>query len=144
MSTTATPPATTAQKLFINLPVKNVEASSAFFTALGFSTDPNFCGGGAACVVINPQISAMLLSHESFRGFAHREMADSSKVCEVLLTLQLDSREQVDEIVRRALAAGGSTHGEAQDHGFMYDHNFIDPDGHGWGLCCMTGAMPQG
>jgi uncharacterized protein len=145
MSTTiATPTPITASKMFINLPVKDVQASVAFFTALGLSVDPDFCGSGAGCIAINPQMSVMLASHESFLRFAHRGIADTSKVCEALFTLQLDSREQVDEIVRRALAAGGTTHGEPTDHGFMYDHDFIDLDGHGWGVCCMTGAPGEG
>ncbi len=145
MSTTAAAPTPiTAQKLFVNLPVKDVQASTAFFTALGFSLNPTFCGESTSCFDLGPNLTAMLLSHEMFRNFAPRGIADTSQVNEMLLTLQLDSREQVDEIVRRARAAGGTTHGEPTDHGFMYDHDFIDLDGHGWGVCCMTGAPPQG
>ena len=94
-------------------------------------------------MIIGPNLYAMLLSHESFRRFAPRDIADTSKVCEALIALHLDSREKVDDIVRRALAGGGATHDEARDHGFMYDHGFTDLDGHGWGVFCMYGTPPK-
>jgi predicted lactoylglutathione lyase len=142
-SAPAAVPATTASQLFVNLPVKDLDASIAFFKALGFSFNPDFTGSDAACVILGPNLHAMLLSHETFRRFAPRDIADSSKVCEALFALQLESREKVDDIVRRAVAAGGATHDEPTDHGFMYDHGFTDLDGHGWGVFCMSGMPPK-
>ena len=144
MSTTTTTAATptTASQMFVNLPVKDLKASIAFFTELGFAFDPNFTGENAACVILGPNLRSMLLNHETFRGFAPRDIADTTKVCEMLLALHLESREKVDEIVRRAVAAGGATHDEPTDHGFMYDHGFTDLDGHGWGVFHMTGTSP--
>jgi predicted lactoylglutathione lyase len=141
--TTAAPaavPATTASQLYVNLPVKDLDASIAFFKALGFSFNPDFCDSTAACLILGPNLYAMLLTHETFKRFAPREIADSTKVCEALVALHLESREKVDDIVRRAIAAGGATHDEPTDHGFMYDHGFTDLDGHGWGVFWMNGT----
>jgi predicted lactoylglutathione lyase len=136
-------PATTASQIYVNLPVKDLDASVTFFKALGFSFNPDFCDSNAACLILGPNLYAMLLNHQLFRSFAPREIADSSKVCEALIALHLESREKVDDIVRRAVAAGGATHDEAKDHGFMYDHGFTDLDGHGWGVFCMSGTPPK-
>ncbi|WP_367875051.1 VOC family protein [Luteolibacter sp. Populi] len=138
MSTTAT---TSASQIFVNLPVKNLDASIAFFTALGFSFNPQFTDENATCMILGPNLYSMLLTHPYFAGFAPREIADSSKVCEVLVALQLESREKVDEIVSKAVAAGGATYNEPKDHGFMYQHGFTDLDGHVWEVFFMS-AMP--
>ena len=142
-ATPATVPPTTASQMFVNLPVKDLQASIAFFASLGFSFNPDFTDENAACMIIGPNLYAMLLNHESFRRFAPRDIADTSKVCEALFALHLESREKVDDIVRRAIAAGGATHDEPTDHGFMYDHGFTDLDGHGWGVFCMSGTPPK-
>jgi len=139
----AMPTPLTASHLSVSLPVKDLKASTAFFKALGFAFNPDFSSETATAVIIGPNIQVMLAEHEMFRRFAHRNVADTSKVCEMLLALSLGSREEVDEIVRRAVAAGGATHDEAQDHGFMYDHGFIDLDGHGWGVFHMYGTPPK-
>jgi len=141
-SATTPSPITTSQ-MCVSLPVKDLPASIAFFEALGFAFNPDFSSENGACVVLGTNYQAMLVSHEMFRSLAPRDIADTSKVCEMLIALHLESREQVDEIVRRAVAAGGAAHEEAQDHGFMYDHGFIDLDGHGWGVFHMSGMPGQ-
>lgn len=127
--------------LYINLPVANVPKSMAFFNALGFSNNPQFSGDTAACIILGDTISVMLSTHAKFCEFTPKAVCDTSKAVEVLLTLSCESREQVDELVAKAVAAGGSTYDEPEDFGFMYTHSFVDPDGHGWGLLHMS-AMP--
>lgn len=128
--------------MFINLPVVDVPKSKAFFKALGYSHNPQFEDDTAACIVISDAISVMLLAQDKFREFTPRAICDTSKAVEVLLNLSCASREQVDDLVAKALAAGGSTYDKPEDFGFMYTHSFLDPDGHGWGLFHMS-AMPE-
>ena len=130
-----------SKHIFINLPVADLPKSLAFYKGLGFTTNPQFTGESAACIVIGDTISVMLLPHARFQNFTPRAICDTSKVVEVLLNLSCESREEVNSLVAKALAAGGSTHDEAEDEGFMYSHSFLDPDGHGWGLFHMS-AMP--
>ena len=129
-------------KVFITLPVVDVSRSLAFFNALGFSHDPQFTDDTAACVVISEHIQVMLLTHSKFRQFSPKDICDTSKALQVLHSLTCESRAQVDAIVSKAVAAGGSTIEEPQDYGFMYHHGFVDPDGHCWGLNHMT-AIPS-
>jgi predicted lactoylglutathione lyase len=131
-----------AKQIFINLPVADLPKSLAFFKALGFSQNPQFSDDFGACVVVSDAIFVMLLTHARFRDFTPKAVCDTSKAVEVLLTLSCDSREQVDDLVAKAVAAGGSTYDKPEDHGFMYSHSFVDPDGHGWGLVHMS-AMPS-
>ncbi|MDB5325882.1 MAG: glyoxalase/bleomycin resistance/extradiol dioxygenase family protein [Phycisphaerales bacterium] len=126
-----------SRTIFINLAVKDVPTSKAFYGALGFSFNPQFSTDQGACVVISEHIRLMLLSHELFMNFSPLPIADSWKVKEVLNTLSCESRAEVDSLVAKAIAAGGSTPDAAQDHGFMYDHSFMDPDGHAWGVAYM-------
>lgn len=128
------------QQVFINLAVADLPASMAFFKALGFSHNPQFSNDNAACIVISDTILVMLLTHARFRDFTPKAICDTRTAVEVLLTLSCDSREQVDERVAKAIAAGGSTYDEPEDLGFMYSHSFVDPDGHGWGLVHISGA----
>lgn len=129
------------RQVIINLPVADLRKSTAFFTALGFTADPRMADDSGACITVSESILVMLLTHARFRAFTPRDVCDTSRAVEVLLTLGCDSRAEVDDLVARAVAAGGSTHDEPEDHGFMYTHSFVDPDGHGWGLVHM-GAMP--
>ena len=129
------------EQLYINLPVADPARSAAFFEALGFARDPRFADDAGACIAMTDSIRVMLLSHDRFRNFTPREVCDTSKAAEVLLTLGCDSRERVDDLVARAVAAGGATHDEAEDYGFMYTHGFTDPDGHGWGLVHVAAAQ---
>ncbi len=130
------------RQIFITLPVADLPRSRAFFKALGFSENPQFTGDNGACIVVSDTILVMLLTHARFRDFTPRAICDTSRAVEVLHTLSCESREEVDGLVARALAAGGSTHDKAEDLGFMYSHSFVDPDGHGWGLVHMS-AMPE-
>lgn len=131
-------------QLFVNLPVADLPRSIAFFEALGFARNPQFSDGNGACFVVSEAVSVMLLTHARFRDFTPKAVCDTSKAVEVLLTLACESREQVDSLVAKALAAGGSTYDKPEDFGFMYTHSFLDPDGHGWGLVHMSGTPAQG
>lgn len=131
------------QQIFVNLPVADLPKSIAFFEALGYANNPQFTDDTAACMVISDTIYVMLLTHPKFQAFTPRKIC-GRETTEVLLCLSCDSREQVDDLVRRAVAAGGSTYAEPQDHGFMYGHSFADPDGHQWELVYMSGMPPEG
>ena len=126
-----------ATKIFVNLPVQNVERSKAFYAALGYRNDARFTNEQAACMVVSEEIHVMLLHVDYFKTFTPKAIADASKSTEVLLCLSCESRAEVDAQVAKAVAAGGSTPTEAQDHGFMYQHGFQDPDGHMWELAYM-------
>ena len=130
-------------KIFVNLPVKNLDASKAFFTKLGFTINPQFTDETAACVVISDDIFAMLLTHPKFKQFTTREIADARKTTEVLTCLSCETREKVDQMVETAIKSGGSKHRDPQDHGFMYERSFCDPDGHIWELVWMNPAALQ-
>ena len=125
-------------QIFLTLPVADLQKSIAFFKALGFAHNPQFSDDTAACIVINDHLSVMLGTHEKFRTFTPKAVCDTSKAVEVLISLVCDTRERVDELVAKALAAGGTTHDEPEDLGFMYSHSFIDLDGHGWGVLYMS------
>ncbi len=127
-----------APQIFVNLPVRALDQSVAFFTGLGFSFDDRFCDDTAACMVVSDSIFVMLLTHEKFQGFTPKPICDARERTEVLLCLSLDSRDKVDTLVRLAVAGGGSTYNPPQDHGFMYTHGFQDPDGHIWELVHMA------
>jgi predicted lactoylglutathione lyase len=131
------------QMIFVNLPVKDLPKSIAFFEALGFAFNPQFTDETAACMVISDTIFVMLLTHEKFAGFSPKPITDTSQSLQVLITLSRDSREAVDAIVAAALTAGGATVDEPKDYGFMYDHGFLDLDGHGWGVMWMDPAAVQ-
>ena len=131
------------QQIFVNLPVKDLERSKAFFAHLGYSFNPQFTNEQAACMVISDTIYAMLLVEPFFQTFTKKAICDAKKSTEVLLCLSCDSREQVDTLVAKALEAGGATPMDKQDHGFMYGHGFEDLDGHQWELMYMDmGAAP--
>ncbi|MGV9565992.1 VOC family protein [Streptomyces sp. NPDC003480] len=132
------------QMIFVNLPVVDVEASKKFFTELGYTINPQFTTDDCACVVISDTIIAMLLGKQRYADFTKKEIADATRTSEVLLCLSAESRERVDELVDRALAAGGSVGGETQDHGFMYGRSFDDLDGHTWEVMWMDPAAVQG
>ncbi|HMV86881.1 MAG TPA: glyoxalase/bleomycin resistance/extradiol dioxygenase family protein [Blastocatellia bacterium] len=129
-------------QIIINLPVADLPKSIAFFKALGFSHNPQATNDTGALIVVSDTILVMLLTHARFRDFTPKAICDTSKAAEVLLTLSCESREQVNDLVAKAVAAGGSTYDKPEDYGFMYTHSFVDPDGHGWGLVHMS-AMPE-
>ena len=131
------------QQVFLTLPVADLPRSVAFFKALGFAHDPRFSDDTAACIVVSDAVSVMLGTHAKFREFTPKAVCDTSQAVEVLISLRCESREQVDDLVAKALAAGGSTYDKPEDFGFMYTHSFVDPDGHGWGLVHMTAVPAQ-
>ncbi|MFA6032052.1 MAG: VOC family protein [Myxococcota bacterium] len=131
------------QMIFVNLPVKDLDKSMAFFKALGFSFNPQFTDETAACMVISDTIFAMLLTHAKFKDFTPKAIADATQTSEVLIALSRENREAVDTIVSDAVAAGGSTYNKPQDHGFMYGHGFQDLDGHIWEVMWMDPAAVQ-
>jgi predicted lactoylglutathione lyase len=126
-----------ATKIFVNLPVKKLEKSVAFFTQLGYRFDPQFTDDTATCMIVSDDIFVMLLTEPKFRTFTPKAVCDATKSTEVLVCLSCESRQQVDEMVRKAVAAGGTTYNDAQDHGFMYAHGYQDLDGHIWELMYM-------
>lgn len=133
------------RKIFVNLPVKDLEVSKRFFKALGFDTNPNFSDDNGACVVVSDTIYVMILTEPRFRDFlAEGEIGDTSKGKEVLTCLSVESREEVDALREKALAAGGRAWKPNMDHGWMYGCSFQDPDGHVWELVWMDEAAQQG
>lgn len=128
------------KQIFVNLPVQDMARSQAFFKALGLSFNPRFTNDQGACLEIAENIYAMLLVKPFFQGFTQLPVADATQTTEVLIALSCDSRAEVDELVAKALAAGGTTPNAPQDHGFMYQHGFADPDGHQWEVFWMDEA----
>jgi hypothetical protein len=125
------------KQIFVNLPVKDLNRSVAFFTKLGFKFDPKFTDENATCMIVGENIYVMLLLEKFFKTFTTKELCDAKKSTEVLVCLSCDSRSEVDDLVVKAVAAGGSTPRKPQDHGFMYGHGFEDLDGHIWELIYM-------
>ncbi len=134
-----------ATKIFVNLPVKDLNKAITFFTQLGFKFNPQFTDETATCMIVAEDIFVMLLTEAKFKTFTPKQICDATKSTEVLVCLSSESREKVDETVRKAVAAGGTTYNKPQDHGFMYAHGFQDLDGHIWELIYMApGAVNQG
>jgi predicted lactoylglutathione lyase len=121
-----------ATLIFVNQPVKDLKASMEFFTKLGYTFNPQFTDEKAACMVISDTIYAMLLTETFFQTFTKKEIADARKVVERSVTLSADSKDAVNEMVDKAVAAGATTPEPASDYGFMYQHGFDDLDGHHW------------
>jgi uncharacterized protein len=130
-------------KIFVNLPVKNLKKSIEFFTSLGFTFNAQFTDDTATCMVVSDDIFVMLLTEKKFQSFTPKKICDATRSTEVLVALSMDDRTTVDEMVRKAVAAGGTTYNEPKDHGFMYQHGFADPDGHIWEIFCMDPAAVQ-
>ena len=132
-----------ATKIFVNLPVENLGRSVGFFTKLGYAFNPQFTDENATCMIISEDIYAMLLVKPFFKTFTNKEVADASKVTEVLIALSAESRAGVDDHVNKVLAAGGQETKPAMDHGFMYQRSFSDLDGHQWEILWMDPAHVQ-
>lgn len=126
-----------SRKIFVNLPVKDLQKSIDFFTQVGFTFNPQFTDETATCMVLSEHNFVMLLTHEKFKGFAPNPISDARKVTEVLIAIDCPNRQEVDATVARAVAAGGTTYNKPQDHGFMYGHGFQDLDGHIWEVFYM-------
>lgn len=127
----------TARKIFINLAVRDLKRTKAFFSALGFTYNPRFTDDNAACLIINDDAYVMLLAEPFFKTFTTREVCDTSRQTEALIALSCESRSAVDELVKKAIDAGGRNAMPAQDHGFMYASSFYDVDGHHWEVLWM-------
>ena len=132
-----------SRQIFVNLPVRDLDRSVAFFTALGFSFNPQFTDDNATCMVVSDDIFVMLLVEPYFAGFTKKPVSDAFRQTEVLVALSSDSRAEVEAIVARAVVAGGRAPIEARDHGFMYQHGFEDLDGHQWEVFHMSGMPPE-
>jgi uncharacterized protein len=117
------------QKIFVNIPVSDLERSKAFYQAIGFSLNLNFADETACCVVISEHIFLMILTYPRFEGFATLPRADTKKTTGAMFALSCQDRAAVDQITQAALAAGGSEPKPFDDHGFMYTRTFQDPDG---------------
>ncbi|MGH7454769.1 MAG: VOC family protein [bacterium] len=126
-----------ATQIFVNLPVKNLNKSIEFFTKLGFKFNPQFTDETATCMIVSDNIFVMLLTEAKFKTFTPKAICDATKSTEVLVALSWESRAKIDEMVRKAVAAGGTTYSESKDYGFMYQHGFQDLDGHIWELLYM-------
>ncbi len=128
-----------ATQIFVNLPVRDLPRSVEFFTRLGYTFEPKFTDENATCMIVSEQIFVMLLVEKFFQTFTPKPISDARTSTEVLIALSADSREHIDALVAKALAAGGKTPMEARDYGFMYQHGFEDLDGHLWELVYMQG-----
>src|SRR5690606_26912691 len=128
---------------FINLPVKDLKKAMDFFSHIGFTFNSQFTDDNAACMVINEQTFAMLLTEARFKDFTNKEIIDASKSVEVLLGFSAESREQVNEVVNKAIDAGGSPAYDSKDYGFMYQASFMDLDGHVWEVIYMDPEAVQ-
>lgn len=126
-----------ATNIFVNLPVKDLNKSKDFFASLGYSFNPQFTDEKAACMVISDAIYVMLLTEDFFKNFTNKTIVDAKKSTEVIVCLSAESRAEVDDMVNKAVNAGGKIYKDPQDHGFMYIHSFEDLDGHQWELAFM-------
>lgn len=125
------------KQLFVNLPVEDLNKSINFFKSLGFNFNAKFTDDTAACLVLGSMFYAMLLTKPKFKEFTKKPISDAKKQTEVLLALQLNTREDVDAMISKAISLGASLYAEAQDYGFMYQHSFEDLDGHQWEVFFM-------
>jgi uncharacterized protein len=132
-----------ARKIFVNLAVRDLKRSMEFFSKLGFEFNPQFTDDKAACMIISQEAFVMLLMEPFFKGFTKREICNTSTHTEGMFALSCSSRAEVDEIVKKAIAAGGSHAMDPQDHGFMYGWSFYDIDGHHWEVVWMDPSAIQ-
>ncbi|MBD8524027.1 MULTISPECIES: VOC family protein [Lysinibacillus] len=126
-----------SKNIFINLPVKNVKKSTSFFQELGFEFNQQFSDETTSSMIISENIFALLMVEDRFKGFSNKEIPDTSVSAEAILCLSAENREQVDQLVNKALASGGKPYSDPQDHGFMYGWGFQDLDGHIWEVVYM-------
>lgn len=129
--------------IFVNLPVKDLTRSLAFFAELGFPNNPRFTDENAGCVVVSEHIYVMLLTEPFFKNFTKKSIVDATSATESITCLSAETREEVDTLVDKALAAGGQVNNEPMDMGFMYGRSFTDLDGHIWEINWMDPAHVQ-
>lgn len=126
-----------ATKVFINLPVKDLNKSVSFFTSLGYTFNPQFTDENATCMIISDTIFAMLMTESYFKTFTKKPISDAKASTEVLIALDTKSREEVQQVVAKAKELGATIYSEPQDLGWMYQHSFADLDGHQWEFAYM-------
>ena len=127
-----------SKMIFVNLPVSDLPRATSFYEAIGAVKNDQFTDHTAACMVFSETIHVMLLTHDKFRQFTPKPIADARETTEVLICLSAESRNAVDDMIARAEAAGGSSDpGPKQDYGFMYGRSFEDLDGHIWEVAWM-------
>jgi len=137
--------ASQSRLIFVNLPVHDVSASTAFFRTLGFDFDEKFTNESCACLVVSEQAYVMLVAESRFAEFTTKPIADARQSTEAILCVSAESREAVDAFADDALRAGASSANEPMDHGFMYGRSFCDLDGHLWEVMWMSPeAVEQG
>ena len=134
----------TPRKLFVNIPVNDLQRSIDFFEALGFTFNTQFTDATATAMLVGEDAYFMLLTKEKFESFSKRPLGDARRETNALYAVGVNSRADVDEMVKKAVASGGSHALEPQDHGFMYGWSFYDPDGHHWEVFWMDPAAVQG
>jgi len=128
---------TVVTKIFINLPVRDLNNTIDFFTKLGFKFNPQFTDENATCMIVGEDIFVMLLVEKFFKTFTKKEICDTSKDTEVIVALSVESREKVDQMINKALESGGKESREPQDHGWMYGRSFEDINKHLWEIIYM-------
>jgi predicted lactoylglutathione lyase len=133
-----------SRKIFVNLPVRELKKSMEFFSKVGFEFNPQFTDEKAACMVVSEEAYVMLLSDPFFKTFTKREICDTTRHTEGLFGLSCESRAEVDDVVRKAIAAGGKHAMDPTDHGFMYGWSFYDLDGHHWEVFWMDPKVVAG
>ncbi len=126
-----------ATKIFVNLPIKDLNKTIEFYTKLGFKFDPQFTNENATCMIVDKDIFVMLLVEKFFKTFTKKEICDTTKNIEVIVALSAESREKVDQMIKKAVEAGGVESMEPQDHEWMYGRRFEDIDGHIWEIIYM-------
>jgi len=126
-----------AKKIFINLPITDLKSAMTFYSAIGFTNNPQFTDETAACMVLTEEIYVMLLTQNKFKEFTRKEIGNTKKTASVINSLSVDSNEEVNAMVEKALKAGGKEPNEAKDYGFMQQRSFEDPDGHLWEVLYM-------
>ena len=132
-----------SRKIFVNLAVENLDRAVDFFTQLGFSFDPRFTDETATCMIVSDEAFVMLITKDRFKDFTKKELCDATTHTEAIVALSADSREQVDELVHKALAMGGQPANDPMDMGVMYGWSFQDPDGHLWEVIWMDPSALQ-
>jgi predicted lactoylglutathione lyase len=128
---------TVVTKIFVNLPVKDLNNTIDFFTKLGFKFNPQFTDENATCMIVGEDIFVMLLVEKFFKTFTKKEICDTSKDTEVIVALSVESREKVDQMINKAVESGGKESREPQDHGWMYGRSFEDINKHLWEIIYM-------
>jgi len=134
-----------SKQIFINLPVQDLKKSMDFYTAIGFTNNPQFTDDKAACMILSDTIYIMLLTHERFKDFSAKAIADTHTSIAAINALAVESAEAVNEMADKAIAAGGNQYADPKDYGFMQQRCFEDPDGHNWEVLYMDmSKFPQG